>query len=227
MEGVTIAFPFRPGCEFREKAFPHVEKAYRSILPNSKFVTVDAGGKIFNRAASRNMCVRLAGPGIVVIADTDILPDEPALRDAITAARDEGGLHLGYDYYRALLKESTQRYYHDGRDLLSLPMAFDSTTSTCGIVVMRCDQWWEAGGMDERFTGWGFEDTAFAIAVETILGPLKHHHGTVNHLWHPSACNVASEQYKRNEELCLRYEAAKGDLPRMKELISESNRHSA
>lgn len=235
MEKLTIAFPFRAGCEFREKSFPFVMQAYQDIVPYADFITVDSGDTPFNRAATRNRCVQRAESGVVVIADADILPDAAALLESITAARDEGGLHLGYDYYRALMKESTQRFYydrtnpsrHDKRDPSLLPMAFDSTTSTCGIVVMRCDQWFLAGGMDERFTGWGFEDTAFAIAVETMIGPLTNHHGTVNHLWHPSACNLASEQYKLNEALCARYAAAKGNVKKMQELINESGRISS
>lgn len=77
--------------------------------------------------------------------------------------------------------------------------------------------------MDERFDGWGFEDTAFASAVRTFLGPIQYHKGTVNHLWHPSAVRTKSEQYLRNKDLCGRYIAAEGVSEKIRAIQREGN----
>lgn len=90
MEDVTVAFPFRPGCEYRERASQFVSAAYEKILPGVRKIFCDSGHAVFNRAASRNMAVKIAARGVVVIADADILPDEAALRSAIDGARMEG-----------------------------------------------------------------------------------------------------------------------------------------
>lgn len=222
MDSVTVAFIYRAGCEWREKSKAVVEQRYREILPDAKFVIADSGHEVFNRAASRNKAVKLAESGIVVIADTDILPNPDSLKSAIEGAKN-GGMHLGYDYYRALIKEATERYYLRKCDADRLQKSHDSRESTCGIVVIRCDEWWRAGGMDERFNGWGWEDTAFACAVKTMLGDHTYHKGTVNHLWHPSAVRVHSDQYQANKALCERYMRANGDIGAMMELINESS----
>lgn len=217
---MKITFPFRPRCEWRKKTFPLVQQAYRDILPAVEQITVDTDHEVFNRAAARNKCVRMAGDGVVVIADADILPNREALLSAIEAAKD-GGMHLGYDYYRALMRESTERLLLRGGDPDTLPISHDSTDSTAGIIVIRADEWWKAGGMDERFHGWGAEDTAFACQARTLLGPLTWHKGVVNHLWHPSEVRVKSHQYQRNMALLREYEKCEGDPDAIQTLIGE------
>lgn len=216
---VSVAIPYRAKCEYRNMSLPHVVAAYEGLgLPVE---VVDTEHEEFNRSAARNAAVRKAGDGVVVIADSDILPNEAALRSAIEAA-EKGGMHLAYDYYRALIRESTLRYYRAGTDPNKLPMAYDGRDCTAGIIVIRCDEWWRAGGMDERFWKWGWEDTAFAVACETLLGGKHQYHaGTVNHLWHPSEVRVHAPSYLQNKKLYQRYEACVGDQDAMRSLTEE------
>lgn len=198
---VSIMIPYREGgCEWRKKALPHVVDAYRRALPDVPIEQVDdLPAERFSRARARNMAVEKAGDGIVVLADADILPCGRALLAAVKAAR-RGGMHLPYDYYRSLNRASTLKFYaNTNLDPVSLPMDYDSYTSTAGIIVIRCDEWHRAGGMDERIRGWGWEDTAFACAARVMLGEVTRHKGTINHLWHPFAGEIGSEEYKRNK----------------------------
>lgn len=218
---VTIAFPWRDGrCQWRRLSFPHVRRAYAEVLPEARQIVVDSGYQVFNRAAARNEGVRQAGNGVVVLADTDILPDRDGLLNAIQAAR-QGGFHLGFTLYRALRQVSTQAYYARRTDPARLPHSHTADDCTAGMIVIRADEWWRAGGMDEGFSGWGWEDSAFACAVRTMLGPIRRHSGTANHLWHPTECKPRSEQYLINKRLYERYAAADGDSDAMQSLIEE------
>lgn len=218
---VTVAFPWRDGrCQWRRLSFPHVRQAYAEILPEARQIVADSGHQIFNRAATRNEGVRQAGNGVVVLADTDILPDRDGLLSAIEAAR-QGGFHIGFTLYRALRQVSTQAYYARRTDPARLPHSHTADDCTAGLIVIRTDEWWRAGGMDERFSGWGWEDSAFACAVRTILGPIQRHAGTANHLWHPTECKPRSECYQMNKRLYERYAAAEGDRMAMQSLIEE------
>lgn len=204
---VTVAIPYREKCKYRARSLPYVMQAYRDL--GYEPILVDTDHKEFNRAAARNECARQAGDGVVVIADSDILPNRDALESAVVGAK-SGGLHLAYDYYRALTQESSERYYREGGDPSDWPIDYDGRKCTAGIMVMTVDEWWKAGGMDERFFKWGWEDTAFAYACESLLGR-KHtyHKGTVNHLWHISEVRVHSASYLTNKKLCNRYMSAK------------------
>jgi len=214
---VTVAIPYREKCPYRAQSLPFVIDAYKALGHDA--IVVDSPHDEFNRAAARNEAVRRAQDGIVVISDSDILPDAAARSSAVSGAR-YGGMHLAYDYYRALLWGSTKRYYRGGVDPNKLPMAYDARDCTAGIIVIRCDEWWRAGGMDERFYRWGWEDTAFATAAETILGqPRRYHKGTVNHLWHPSEVRIHQPSYQANKALYEQYEVCAGNPDAMRELI--------
>lgn len=222
----TVMIPFKSDCPWRKNAVEYVYKAYKAIAlehGNMEVRVASDDSKDYSRAAMRNKAVEWSDNGVVVLADADILPNPIPLLSAIRCAQ-KGGMHLPYNYYRALSKDSTSLYYANNYlDVNSLPMAYDSYDSTAGIIVIRKDQWWKAGGMDERITGWGWEDTAFYAAAETMLGPVKRHKGTINHLWHPFAGEIGSEGYLKNKAIYERYEAAK--TPRqLEEILNEDDR---
>jgi len=98
------------------------------------------------------------------------------------------------------------------------------TGSTGGVLVIRPDAWALAGGMDERFTGWGCEDSAFLAAADTLLGPSVRHPAQIVHLWHPTA-DTPGPGRDANYELLRRYRAAEGDVPAMRALIAERAPH--
>jgi hypothetical protein len=65
-------------------------------------------------------------------------------------------------------------------------------------MVMRASAWLEAGGMDERFTGWGYEDNAWYAKVAQTIGPPVHHAGVAWHLWHPAQRYSYSPEETKN-----------------------------
>jgi hypothetical protein len=93
--------------------------------------------------------------------------------------------------------------------------------ATGGVLVTRPDAWWKAGGMDERFLGWGFEDAAYRTAADALLGPTVRHEGTIAHLWHPPESNLGSPEHVANGHLCQRYVDAAGHPDVIRGLIAE------
>ena len=86
----------------------------------------------------------------------------------------------------------------------------------CSGVYVTTRRTWEAhGGQDERFRGWGFEDAAWYLAHETLLGaPPQRHDGRVYALNHDVETR-AGDQYERNTVLMQRYRDAAGDAAAM------------
>src|SRR5690606_13678970 len=147
-------------------------------------ILADSGHEPFNRAASRNHGVTLPDEGAVVICDADTIPEGEPLHAAINAAATHGLLHPPYTHHRARSKAGTTAA-SGGTTLRGCHAELESTCSQRGILVMRADPWQAAGDMDERFTGWGFEDAAFHAAVRTVHGDVIRHAGTIHHLCHP------------------------------------------
>lgn len=214
---VTVVIPYRGDGAHRDRAYTHTRAHLTALLPDAEIVAADSGHAPFNRAASRNEGVRQARGDVVVVCDADSLPEPEPLHAAINAAP-TGGVHLPYTFFRALTREHTERVLHDGAPPRAAKPLYYSTTSVGGCYVATRDTWWAAGGQDERFHGWGYEDTAFAWAAECLVG-LHRHHGVLYGLWHPPAADPTSEEMRPKRVRSMQYRAARRDPEAMRELI--------
>ncbi|MEV6102613.1 galactosyltransferase-related protein [Nocardia sp. NPDC051981] len=218
MTTVTVAVPFRAGALDREIHADYVTARLRELIPEARHLRVDVDGQ-FSRAAVRNEAVRQAGGGVVVLCDADTLPEAGPLRDAIAGAAGDGLLHLPYTTYRALSAEGTLAVYARGLDPHHAPAAETSRRPIGGVWVITADAYWAAGGMDESFVGWGFEDDAFWTAATTLLGAPVRHHGVITHLRHDPAVNTRSAEYRRNRGRYQTYLRARSSPTAMRALV--------
>ena len=108
-----------------------------------------------------------------------------------------------------------------GRDVSECDVEQVVTTACSGVYVTTPRTWDAHGGQDERFRGWGFEDAAWYLAHETLLGaaPIRHA-GRVYALSHVAEIR-AGAHYDANASLMERYRAADGDATAMDQLVSE------
>jgi hypothetical protein len=212
----VVCIPWRPTPD-REEAFRFVWNWYvEHPRPFDRIMAVDSCSVEFNRAGSRNSCVRAAADAdVVVINDADTVPHPPALAAAIAQAVD-GKLHYGLDKMKYLSEEETRKYF-DGRPVdVSDAKAHDSS-----VIVCTPATWWKVGGMDERFTGYGGEDGALCSAANALAG-VQWHKGTAVSLFHdPMVRDIGSERWKPNSELSQRYYRARHNPAAIRELIAE------
>ncbi|HXR44938.1 MAG TPA: hypothetical protein VN759_09040 [Pseudolysinimonas sp.] len=213
----SVIIPWRP-TPSRRPAFETVSAWYRRHLPGATIVPVDSDDEIFNLSRCRNIGIAtIADPAeVVVISDADTFPEPAPLAAAIAAAAGSGRVHLPYTEYRWLGEAGTAQ-------LLTGAPATDCAHEVVvgarsGVYVTTPATWWAHGGQDERFRGWGFEDTAWWIAHETLLGEPVRHPGRVFAMHHVTQ-RREGEQYDRNAELAGRYRAASGDPAAMRELV--------
>lgn len=219
---VGVIIPYRSsGCEHRRRNFEFVEKTMKRLLPEADHITVDANPDLpFNRGASRNAGVRVSNHhDVIVLVDADTVPQKGPLDEAIWAASQDGKMHLPYTTYRTLTPSGTKKALRglnpsDQRVVGTLEWACS------GVVVMDPDSYAAVGGQLE-LTGWGFEDSIFAIVGNHRLGRFVRHTGDVNHLWHPIGWTVEDEDYLRNKAIGEAFASAEHDVPRLEELIKE------
>ena len=70
-----------------------------------------------------------------------------------------------------------------------------------GAVILVPRKLWDAvGGYDEKFVGWGCQDSDFLWSCEKICGQANRIHGNVYHLWNsrPKDAVPDSDIYLRN-----------------------------
>ena len=164
---VTVAMPWR-ATPSRIPPYRRVKQFWADMgLP---VIPADSDtNKPFNRAQARNRAVASAPPGIVIVADADTIPAPQALKEALATVQDE--VVWPFTWCRRIPGdwtgdlESAPDLDADAEDLIGM-----GQHAVGGVLVMRTSTWWRLGGMDERFTGWGGEDTAFACAANTLTG---------------------------------------------------------
>jgi hypothetical protein len=170
----------------------------RSLPAN---VTFDPGG-------ARNHLVRtmLRPSRVMILSDADTTPEVSSLLEAIQAVLDEPSndhrLHLPYHLYHRIGQRTTgdMEYVYN---------------ATSGVLVFHPDLWHNLNGQDEMFHGWGWEDTAFALAHETLVGPIMKHRGVVTSRAH-NPNNRQMQHLNRNRY--HQYLAAYGDPAKMRML---------
>lgn len=219
---LAVTIPYRGGDRHRDRNHKHVRRHLETTL-GLPVADIDTDHEQFNRAAARNACVRHAqalDADVVLICDADVLVHPAAVHLAAANAAHGERLNLPFDNYRALTWPATKMLTAGiCTDPARLPCEWTQADSSGGAIVITPDAWWAAGGMDEGFTGWGFEDTAFWHATTTLLGPAVRHPGTLVHLWHASAMDQESLEYAVNRERCAIYEAAHENPEAMRRLV--------
>ena len=222
---VTVVIPWRPQPS-REWAFGATTAWYRDNLPDARLLPVDSGDAVFNLAQCRNLGVELADDDVVVIGDADTVPELEPLLAAIEGARESGLVHLPYTRYHWLGASGTAQFAAGGA---LADCDHELVMGACSGVYVAAPETWRAhGGQDERFRGWGFEDAAWYLAHQAILGsPPVRHEGRVYALHHTAELREGP-QYDANAALMERYRAAADNADAMRQLVfSAANARTA
>ena len=215
---VTVIIPWRPQPS-RLAAFEATSAWYEANLPGVEIRTVDSGEVPFNLARCRNVgMAAVTDPDeVVIIGDADTIPSIEPLLEAVVAARASGLVHLPYTRYQWLGAVGTAAYF-GGAPLESVEATL--VVGACsGVYVTTPRTWASHGGQDERFRGWGFEDSAWFAAHTTLLGSQpQRHDGDVYALHHETQLREG-EQYDANAALRERYRDAEPSPEAMRALV--------
>jgi hypothetical protein len=167
------------------------------------FVSGEDQRGTFNRAAARNAAVTAAGGAwdFAILADADSLVELERLRGGLALAEATGLPVLPHSTFAALTRGQTLAALAGG----TLPRIASEPgrLPVGGCIIVPRAVWDRVGGYDERFVGWGYEDTAFWSAC----GGARRTPGFLWHLWHPIApeVNPRHQLHARNRRLAAEY----------------------
>ena len=214
-----IVIPWRPAPS-RQDAFMRVVDWYQRMLPEFRIVTRDTDDELFALARTRNLAAASAdADDVVVISDADTFPEPGPLRAAVAEAAQSGRVQLPYTAYRWLGPQGSAQF---AEGVAPADCDYELVHNACSGVYVTTRRSWEShGGQDERFRGWGFEDTAWYAAHETLIGaPPQRHEGRVYALHHAVEARTGLV-YDRNAKLMERYLIAAGNREAMTRLVAE------
>lgn len=215
--------PRRAGFRDRDALWTFCRSYWKRSLPEIPVYEGNHDEGLFNRSKALNRAAVRAGEwdvGVVLDADVILAPD--LVRQAIDRADATGKLVVAFDVRHDLSRVGTARILEGYSGDWSRFVERDHFDQHSGIVALPRRLFDQLGGFDEGFEGWGYEDTAFAIAAETAAGPRINLRGECWHLFHARApeARAYSPSWSANRRRRDEYAKAAGDLPRILTLRS-------
>jgi hypothetical protein len=228
---VSVLIPFIPDTPRRRQIFDHVLARWGHFFPDYELVSAsDGGGEVYNKAQAINNAAKIAAGDVFIIADADIIWNPETIRQAVDMVA-SGAVPwlIPFTDCERLDERTTQRI------LAGKPE--DDTPEQYGVLsgpshgpgamnVLTREAWEKAGGYDENFCGWGYEDNAFELMLDTFHGKAGRLPDRMFHLCHPRAPSAAllSPQRQANKRRMMAYTDidASGDTERLKALKNQA-----
>lgn len=202
---ISILIPYRPTPE-REQLWDHCKTLWAAT--GYEIVTGTSPDGPFNTAAAINDAASKATGDMLMIHGADHLPDTTAINWAAEQLTTHPWVAI-YSTTSSYDEPATRAILH-GSTPTNLPTQI--TPFCIADIGIRKDAWIP---MDERFNGWGSEDRAWRLALETLYGPTPTSPFTLRTLHHPAA---ARDNAEANYTLYLEYEA---NIHRMGDYLAE------
>jgi hypothetical protein len=226
MNGISLLIAYKPDGGRRDFLWSLVQLRYAQLMPEVEMCVGTDESELFCKARALNQAARRANGDILVMADAEVI-FEPRLLEDIPRIIDRHPWVIPFSNAFRLNREGTDRFIEAG-----LPEVFGAKDTDIeytrfvpggymNVMTRACFD--QVGGLDERFKGYGFEDVAFALSLDTLCGPHHRMEGTIYHLWHPWA-EFFHKNYEHSLSLYRRYEAAAGNVEEMTRLIREKQK---
>lgn len=226
---VVILVPRRPDNGPRDRLWAWCKPRWERFHPDWPIFEGASPPGPFNRSAALNDAARQAGDwDVALLIDADVVANPTAVHDAVDIAANAGRVVVAHNDRVMLNKAGTDKVLagYDGpwrlRQMVETVYSGPESCHSCAVAVPRT-VWDHIGGFDERFAGWGFEDSAFAIAVATLARPFVNLAAETFHLWHPLAegADKKSPTHQANAARLERYRTAAGDREAIMALLDE------
>lgn len=181
MTRVAVGVPWRGGQAHREELWAIVRPELEAL--GWPLFTGDREGP-WSRAAACNAAAAAAGDwDVLLMADADTIPDPAAIYSAVEHVVAHGGAVRPHDHLWALNRYET-RWFLEWPASQRTRFRARRRNLGGGLLVVAREAWEAVGGYDERFVGWGHEDsdlsTRLLVFADWDLWP-----GHAWHLWHP------------------------------------------
>ncbi|MBE4783913.1 hypothetical protein [Streptomyces caniscabiei] len=217
---VAVLVPWRPDGGPRQAVWACVRARWEAIHPSWEIVTGACPDGLWSKGAAVADALRQTAAEVLIVADADVWSvGTPFAVEEVRTGRARWA--MPHQLVRRLTPEATQAV------LAGAAMSGQPTQETHpgtpggGLVVLSRDVL-EGVPMDPAFTGWGQEDQAWALALQTLAGPMWRGDSDLFHLWHPPAPR-RSRAVGSAESLARyrRYQAASGQTAQMRALVAE------
>ena len=224
---ISVLIPWKSTDEHRENIFTWILDRYRRLLPELQICIGTNVDSPFNRSAARNDAFSKAKHMNLLVADADTILQVGAIIEAYDRLLENRKqwfvLYGDQDYYNLRQKETQEILSGRSDARIYAPTQWDhKLKSTAGGILVPREAWNTVGGYDQKFRGWGGEDNAFQLILDTLWSPYKRIQGFAAHLWHERGVgDFTNPEWPYNKKLLDEYIRASKNPIRMKKYLHE------
>jgi predicted glycosyltransferase involved in capsule biosynthesis len=223
-EQVSILLPFKADNGIRSAVLQWVIGYYNKVMPGVEICIGENSDEPFSKCKAINAAARKATRSVYVLADCDVVYDPDLIVEALHLLQQAPWV-IPFNRVLDISKEKTEELLHMEPDW---PLPLVEADCKEGymiewfagkINIFSREAFQNVGGVDERFVGWGGEDDAFLMAMNTLCGPFTRLNRTIYHMWHPYVGPNNNPHYNANVQLLYSYQLAYGNQEAMQRLI--------
>jgi hypothetical protein len=230
---LSLIIPFRDDDGSRTVVKEWIVARWSHHVPEAQIVVhADDGGVPFSKTLAVNLAFEQTTGDVVGILDADVWIEPAHTWEAVDRiARGEARWVIPASRVFRYTEAATARLLAQDPTLPLPPRRrgdFESIRKIWGLFHLFPRSAFEAlGGFDPRFRGWGGEDSAAIVAMDTIWGPHTRLPHDLFHLYHPNVTDSAGDsiwvgQTARNTGLRDRYASARDDPEAMRAILAEA-----
>lgn len=178
------------------------------LFPTAPILFSDGGEETFDRGTAINRGVAKAITKYIFVVDLDTVFNHTEIGLALCAMDDGAPWVFPFESYLRLHRSTTTKVlreppvvilptldiYDGGADVFTVLENSPYDPPESGLVGFRRHDFMEMGGFPEQFRGWGYEDRAFRLLMDRLMGPHQRTRGTIYHLWHPEPRSTTWDQ---------------------------------
>lgn len=225
---VSVIIPFRPTHPSRIASASIVAESYQKALSEAGIAheihyADDPDPTTFNKGRAINVGVNHAIGDVLIFADCDSIIDPANLAEAVNICH-QYGMVVPFTCIRYMTREATAKWHKGERKVKEIESDFIKPSVGVCNVIHRA-RFAEVHGFDPKFRGWGYEDAAIAMALTTLVGPVKWLPGDALHLWHPISRNSQNSTQRASLEHCHVYGKADNQFDTMRTLVDQIPQH--
>lgn len=210
---VSVLFGYLHDDGPRDVLFSHVLRWWITNFPGYEICVGRNFDAPFHRGKARDSAYDESTGDVLIIADADTIPTRDAVDQAVKDVGDNWIIPYGENRYYNLTEQRTAKVIEDRMDPIPEPQEEDwdhRVTAWAGCLVLPREAWITVDGYDERFIGWGGEDNAFQLCVDSLWSPHVRLDSYVCHLWHPRGdADFSQPFWPANRRLLRQYQMAR------------------
>ena len=208
---LTVIIPYCPDGGRRDINLSFVHKRLKAILPEAEVITPIQEQAPFSRSFTCNYGAKHASGDVLLICDADMGFEYDRIENGLKIVHTVpwiAPMNQKWDY----TWQASNRLLGMAPDVelksLDLELSRKWGAERCrggAMLMITKENYFKIGGFDERFNGWGFEDNAFFLLANAMLGEFVETDNIAYHLWHPSSINQYPRLTTANRDLYAEY----------------------